>query len=152
MVSDLDRWATNEAARQRIPFAWPGLYIVSGYRTSTAQAFLNPNAPDSLHVRCPALAIDLRVGNIPGLEAGVIWAWLGARWKMVGGRWGGNFIWQGSPLPNPSEWNHFDLGVGVVDATPLPLTRPRSKVTWTGPKRFEARMQRLRDLEGGEEE
>ncbi len=56
------------------------------------------------------MAADLRVGNVEGVDSEAIWSFLGALWKRMGLRWGGDFAWAGSPRPNPAEWNHFDLG------------------------------------------
>lgn len=111
MVQDLDRWADREIARAGL--RWPGLFVISGQRTAALQAELNPDAPASLHLRCPSLAVDLRVGDIagwPGQDA--IWELLGGRWKLMGGRWGGDFT-GGMPGVNRQEQNHFDLGIGV---------------------------------------
>jgi len=103
MVQDLDRWADGKAAGKGI--RWPGLYIISGHRTEAMQAEVNPDAPASLHRRCPSLAVDLRVGTVPATLVGdSVWDWLGARWQMMGGRWGGRF--------SVRDANHFDLGVG----------------------------------------
>lgn len=88
---------------------WPGLYIISGLRTLEANRAAG-GAPDSRHIRCPSMAVDLRVGTVVGVESGEVWSILGGWWKLRGGRWGGDFEWSGSPLPNPMEWNHFDLG------------------------------------------
>jgi len=48
----LDRWAEERMADPGL--SWPGLFIISGYRSTARQAELNPDAPDSLHTRCPA--------------------------------------------------------------------------------------------------
>jgi len=115
MLVELERWAEDRMERADLPpwFRWPGLKIVSGYRSPARQLEVNPGVPGSLHSRCPAMAADLRVGSIAGADAETIWSTLGAYWKLMGGRWGGDFHWEGSPRPNPKEWNHFDLGVGV---------------------------------------
>ena len=64
--------------------------------------------------RCPSLAVDLSVGGVPNLPHDSAFEWLGARWKMMGGRWGGDFS-PGKDIygVNRAEQNHFDLGVGV---------------------------------------
>ncbi len=85
------------------PFDWPGLWIVSGHRTPAHQAVLNPAVQDSLHVRCPALAADLRVGSLPGLPADALLDYAGGLWVSMGFRWGGLF----TDFPNPA---HFDIG------------------------------------------
>jgi len=101
MVVALDERAHAEFSTQGLRF--PGLYIISGYRTPAAQAAVNPAAPNSLHTRCPALAVDLRVGDLPAsVTDPVIWGGLGRWWNEMGGRWGGTFT--------PPDWNHFDLG------------------------------------------
>lgn len=83
-------------------FRWPGLFIISGFRSRILQADINPLAPASLHTRCPSLAADLRVGDLPAsLTTPEIWAVVGTLWKRLGGRWGGDF---GTP-----DYNHFDL-------------------------------------------
>ena len=92
---------------------WPGLYVISGYRTEEQQAGLNPGAQDSQHRRCPSLAADLRVGQLEAcLTAPAVWQWLAAGWKLQGPghRWGGDFI--GGFVPCPlweADLNHFDL-------------------------------------------
>jgi len=112
LLQDLDRWAEEQFAPSGI--RWPGLFIISGYRSPSLQAQVNPNAPNSLHSRCPSLAADLRVGNVVGLGSDSVWELLGGRWKLMGGRWGGDFS-PGLDIfgVNRAEQNHFDLGVGV---------------------------------------
>ncbi len=83
-------------------FRWPGLFIISGFRSGGVQAVINPLAPKSLHTRCPSLAADLRVGDLPAsITTPEIWAVLGTLWRRMGGRWGGDF--------SPPDYNHFDL-------------------------------------------
>lgn len=83
-------------------FRWPGLYIISGFRSKRLQLDVNPLAPGSLHTRCPSLAADLRVGDIPAsLTPREFWELLAAIWESLGGRWGGRFT--------PPDFNHFDL-------------------------------------------
>ena len=98
-------------ARQRFAAAglrWPGLWIVSGHRTAKDQARVNPAVPNSLHVRCPSLAVDLRVGQVAGVATPEVWRALGDVWKAMGGRWGGDFK---DRLGQPThDDNHFDLG------------------------------------------
>ena len=112
MVVSLEAWADKEFARTGL--RWPGISIISGHRSEIRQAEINPDAPASLHTRCPALAVDLRVGTVPNLPGGAVWEWLGARWKIMGGRWGGDFS-PGKDIAgiNRAEQNHFDLGIGV---------------------------------------
>jgi len=112
MVQNLDRWADREIARTGL--RWPGLYVISGQRTAAVQAQVNPDAPASLHTRCPSVAVDLRLGTVAGLPADSVWELLGGRWKLMGGRWGGDFS-PGKDLfgVNRQEQNHFDLGIGV---------------------------------------
>jgi len=66
---------------------------------------LNPQAEaavQSRHLYCPALAVDLRVGNQPAsLTPPTVWAALGVPWETMGGRWGGRF--------DPPDYNHFDI-------------------------------------------
>lgn len=89
-------------AREGFRELWPGMYVISGYRTKTHNREVGGVA-DSLHLQCPALAVDLRVGNVVGLESDEIWAILGGIWRLMGGRWGGTFS-----EPSPA---HFDLGI-----------------------------------------
>jgi len=99
-------------ARQRTTAAglrWPGLWIISGNRSPKDQARVNPALPNSLHVRCPSLAADLRVGQIAAsITTPAIWRFLGDLWRAMGGRWGGDFK---DRLGQPThDDNHFDLG------------------------------------------
>ena len=93
---------------------WPGLWIISGWRSSPVEAELgrdSPTARRSLHMATrdgqPAsLAVDLRVGGLPASTTPIeIWTWLGSIWHRVapGGRWGGEF--------SAPDVNHFDLGI-----------------------------------------
>jgi len=113
-LQSLEVWAvrTFNLDAANLGIRWSGIYVISGHRSRESQAQVNPDAPSSLHTRCPSLAVDLRVGNVPGLGADAIWEWLGARWKWMGGRWGGDFT-GGQPGINRAEQNHFDLGVGT---------------------------------------
>ena len=100
MLVQLDELAEREVSAQG--FRWPGLSIISGYRSFEFQAVLNPLAPNSLHTRCPSLAADLRVGDFPAsVTPPTLWALLGRIWSSLGGRWGGTFT--------PPDSNHFDL-------------------------------------------
>jgi len=115
MLVSLEAWADQQLAGKG--FRWPGIRIISGQRSENLQAALNPSAPNSLHLRCPSLAADLQVGGVD-LSAfsgpDMMWDWLGARWKQMGGRWGGDFSpGKGIDGVNRREQNHFDLGVGV---------------------------------------
>jgi hypothetical protein len=118
---DLDQWAASQV---RVPWArssmWPGLFIISGQRT-TDQNRRARGARDSRHLGCPATAADLRMGSIAGGDPGAFWSVLGNKWKLMGHRWGGDFRWEGSPRPNPKEWNHFDLGHYQAAAPVRPL-------------------------------
>ncbi len=100
MLVELDAQATREFSAQG--FRWPGLFVISGYRSPRLQLDVNPLAPNSLHTRCPSLAADLRVGDLPAtLTPREFWEFLGAIWGQLGGRWGGRFT--------PEDLNHFDL-------------------------------------------
>jgi len=79
----------------------PDLYVVSGYRTLDHNREIG-GAEDSRHIRCPSEAVDLRVGNVVGIDNLQVWQILGGMWRLRGGRWGGTFA-----DPDP---NHFDLG------------------------------------------
>jgi len=81
---------------------WPGVFIISGYRSPFRQSQVNPSAPDSLHTRCPSLAVDLRVGDFPASTTPTFFDFLGTIWKAMGGRWGGDF------RPRP-DINHFEV-------------------------------------------
>ena len=87
----------------------PGLWIISGYRSESEQAQLNPSLPASLHRRCPSLAVDLRLGTTAAtVTSPEVWRIIGGKWKLISwGRWGGDFKDQ-----SRFELNHFDLGVG----------------------------------------
>jgi len=102
---DMDRYFANQFATAGI--RWPGIWITSGYRSKARQAEVNPNAPDSLHTRCPSLAADVRVGSIPGISgtqgAEQLLRMMGGYWKLRGHRWGGDFQDNYDPI-------HFDLG------------------------------------------
>ena len=98
---------------------WPGIWIISGYRTDPLEPSLNPGtsaAASSFHMVRPALAADLRVGNAPASTTDPsVWAFLGQIWEQqFNVRWGGRF--------NPPDWNHFDLGNPL---TGVPIGRPR---------------------------
>ncbi len=89
-------------AAERFGRYWPGMFIISGFRSQRTNREVG-GAVDSLHPRCPAIAADLRVGNVAGLDSPEVWAILGGMWRLMGGRWGGQFL-----EPDP---NHFDLGI-----------------------------------------
>ena len=102
----------DRVAGQRFTAAgvrWPGLWIISGYRSPKDQARVNPALPNSLHVRCPSLAVDLRVGQVAAsITPEETWRALGNIWRAMGGRWGGDFK---DRLGQPThDDNHFDLG------------------------------------------
>jgi len=91
---------------------WPGVFVISGHRSTARQIEINPAVPGSLHTECPSLAADLRVGDTPAsTTATEVWAFLGSIWKALGGRWGGDF------RPKP-DFNHFEAT--TVRAPPLP--------------------------------
>ena len=92
---------------------WPGLYIISGYRTRPVESSLSPDrtpARRSLHMarqlgQPASLAVDLRVGNLPASTTpDEIWGLVASAWKLAapGGRWGGEFT--------DPDVNHFDMG------------------------------------------
>ncbi len=90
----------NTAAQEFSRF-WPGLYIISGYRSPSHNADVG-GVPGSFHTRCPSLAADLRIGNVAGVDTAEIWAILGGMWRLMGGKWGGTFT--------TPDLNHFDIG------------------------------------------
>ena len=129
----LDAWAAAEVdkADPSGRLRWPGLTIISGARARPVLPALNPDAPAAVasrHLFCPALAADLRVGVTPAsVTPPTIWRWLGTRWEISGGRWGGSF--------KTPDLNHFDIDPLLADSRPLrPLTffqedfLPRSEV------------------------
>jgi len=94
-----DLIALEELAARSMP-DWPGLRIISGHRTKTQQQDASPTQPASLHRCCPALAGDLRVGDVPAsLTPFGVWSFLGGLWKQLGGSWGGDFP--------TADLNHF---------------------------------------------
>jgi len=108
MLVELNNWAAIHFSN--IGLTWPGLWIISGQRSRAQQRVVNPDAPDSLHTACPGEAVDLRLGNLPAsMTTAEIWRWLGARWMIMGGRWGGRF--------QPPDNNHFDRGLEVPALT-----------------------------------
>jgi len=96
MLVRLEHQAAREMGRY-----WPGLFIISGYRSPRHNADVG-GAPNSFHTACPSLAADLRVGRVAGLGSDEVWAILGGMWRLMGGKWGGTFR-----TPDP---NHFDIG------------------------------------------
>lgn len=104
MLYTLEAWARENLSSQGL--RWPGLYIISGARSRPVPGAWDPTAPAataSLHLECPSLAADLRVGGTPAtLTPPSVWGALGSAWERLGGRWGGRF--------DPPDWNHFDLG------------------------------------------
>jgi len=97
-----DWWESQETGLPLGGFTHlPPLFIFSGYRTEAHNADVGGVA-NSLHTRCPALAVDLRVGSVAGLPDDEIQAILGGKWRLMGGRWGGTFS---DPSPH-----HFDIG------------------------------------------
>lgn len=110
---------------------WPDVYIISGYRTEESQSSIYDTDPTlgqipsrSCHTVCPALAVDLRLGNIEWPPDSVVpgewgaYAIMGGIWELMGGRWGGRFSQEKDSLGgftsttphNVREQNHFDLG------------------------------------------
>jgi len=66
--------------------------------------------PDSLHVRCPSLAADLRVGDMPASTTPDFWRFLGPIWKAMGGRWGGDF-----QTPDPNHFAILTVGTAPIE-------------------------------------
>lgn len=100
MLVTLDTWAGVQFSQRNL--VWPGLFVISGYRSPSVQSRTNPDAPNSRHTFCPALAVDLRIGDLPASStAAELWAWLGRQWAVMGGRWGGLF--------REYDPNHFDI-------------------------------------------
>jgi hypothetical protein len=95
----MEEVARRDFAAQGLP--WPGLYVISGYRSREHQAQVNPAVLSSFHTTCPALAVDLRVGDLPASTTAEFWPYLGQIWKSLGGTWGGTF----------DDPNHFDFGI-----------------------------------------
>lgn len=103
MLLALDQWACEVFSSKGL--GWPGLRIISGYRSRALVSAFNPletAAKKSRHRRLPSLAADLRVGDVPATATPLeVWTFLGLQWERMGGRWGGRFS---SPDPN-----HFDI-------------------------------------------
>lgn len=105
---------------------WPGVWIISGFRSATLQARVNPSAPRSLHTLCPAMAVDLRVGDLPASTTREFWPFLGTLWKAMGGRWFGD--------RDPAELNHFEappleVRLAREGVLPVPPARAFSRPT-----------------------
>ncbi len=65
-------------------FEWPGIYIISGHRDAGSNAAVG-GAEASKHLRCPALAADLRVGRVAAcITSPAVWEWVGAHAMLVG--------------------------------------------------------------------
>lgn len=113
MLLDLETWADQNLSPSGI--RWPGIYIYQGWRRFPVQSDLNPDAPiatQSRHLPCPALAVDLRVGNAPASFTPIeLWTALGLAWERLGGRWGGRFT--------PPDQNHFDVDPFIAGTGPL---------------------------------
>lgn len=100
MLVDVEEELTRDFSAQGL--RWPGLTIISGFRSRSRQLEINPDVPTSLHTKCPALAVDLRVGSVPASATPFeLWSVVGQAWKKRGGTWGGTFR-----DPDP---NHFSL-------------------------------------------
>jgi len=102
----------DETARARFSaegLRWAGLFIISGYRSPQVQSVVNPANPNSAHGTCPAVAADLRIGDVAASATPVeLWQFLGQIWKSFGGIWGGDFAtgFAGGSTP---DVNHFQL-------------------------------------------
>jgi len=110
-VVALERMAEERFRAPGQPF-WPGLFVISGQRSEQKNRDVG-GSPNSLHMRCPSLAVDLRVGSLGGRGSPEVWAILGGMWEFNGwGRWGGRFGIRPGTLPtiNEREMNHFDTG------------------------------------------
>ena len=101
----LEAWASREFSA-RMGLRWIGIRILSGYRSRERQMQINPDTPDSLHTRCPSLAVDLQVGSIGVFASNEILTWLGRKWVFMGNRWGGTFQ---NPVTGMPDYNHFDI-------------------------------------------
>jgi len=100
MLIATDQTMAEVFSSEGIP--WPGLFIISGFRSKAEQAEVNPSNPNSFHTCCPSLAADLRVGDLPAsVTTPELWSQVGIVFKRKGGRWGGDF--------NPPDYNHFDI-------------------------------------------
>jgi len=70
---------------------WPSLYIISGHRSKEAQKEANPTQPVSYHRNCPALAVDLRVGNVfASITPFDVWKFYAELFELEGVLWGGD--------------------------------------------------------------
>lgn len=98
-IIELDAVADQQFSAEGL--RWPGLFIISGFRSAARQLEINPSVPASKHTRCPAMAVDLRVGDLPASTTSEFWPYLGQIWKRLGGRWGGDFT--------DYDPNHFEV-------------------------------------------
>lgn len=81
---------------------WPGLFVISGYRSPALQAVVNPLVSTSKHSRCPSMAADLRIGNLPASTTPLeLWRAVAQVWRGLGGRAGIDF--------RTPDVNHFEL-------------------------------------------
>ncbi len=107
MFASLALWAQSTSDLEGL--RWPGLFIISGWRSEGLQLRINPTKPDSTHTQCPSKAGDLRVGDVPAsLTPEPVWRWLGEMWQAMGGRWGGTFL-EGFAGGGTPDLNHFEL-------------------------------------------
>jgi len=105
MLVELAAISGETFSRER--FRWPGLVIISGYRSQREQTRVNPFSKSSHHRCCPSLAADLRVGDLPADDLPFsIWKEIGFTWELLGGKWGGA-VGEFSADVDP---NHFYLG------------------------------------------
>jgi len=131
MLIALERRASETYSRafrgSGLPASWarfPGLFIISGYRSPSLQDQINPAVTSSLHTRSDrcnnpsSLAVDLRLGDVPAsVTSPEIWGWLGGIWKTLGGRWGGDF--------STPDLNHFDTGGDPLALSPASTSTVR---------------------------
>ena len=100
MLVRTEQWLAQIFAAEGL--RWPGLFVVSGWRSASTQAQVNPANPTSKHRWCPSVAADLRIGDLPASTTPrELWAIVGTLWKAQGGRWGGDFR-------DPDD-NHFEM-------------------------------------------
>jgi len=91
---------TRDFSTAGIP--WGGLFIISAFRTASHQFEHNPLNPSSKHTRCPSMAVDLRVADLPATTTpDNVWRYIGHIAKSFGLQWGGDF--------QTPDNNHFQL-------------------------------------------
>ena len=104
-IVEVEDLASRSAAAEG--FQWPGLFVLSGFRTRNQQSKANPFAEASHHRCCPSMAVDLRVGDVPASSTPrPVWQEVAEFFQAFGVKWGGDFS---DPELASAEQNHFYL-------------------------------------------